>query len=147
MAYLVVRIRGSVNVPESSKATLTHLNLDKKFRATIIPENRHSLGMLRKVKELVAWTSTEPGFVKELLEKKGRKVGPSDWSGEYKSIEELASAISNDKATMSKIHGIKPWFALNPPRGGFKRKTKKQYGEGGILGEDKELMDIARRML
>ena len=66
---------------------------------------------------------------------------------EYKSIEELVSAISNDNVTMSKIHGIKPWFALNPPRGGFKRKTKKQYGEGGILGEDKELMDIARRML
>jgi large subunit ribosomal protein L30 len=147
LVYLVVRIRGKVNIPESSKATLTHLNLDKKFRATFIPENRHSLGMLRRVKESVAWTSAEPGFVKELLEKKGRKAGSSDWSKEYKSIEELAFAISNNKVTMSKIHGIKPWFALNPPRGGFKRKTKKQYGEGGILGEDKELMNIARRML
>jgi large subunit ribosomal protein L30 len=103
--------------------------------------------MLRKVKELVAWTPAESEFVKELLEKKGRKTGSFDWSKEYKSVEELATAISNNKVAMSKIHGIKPWFALNPPRGGFKRKTKKQYGEGGILGEDRELIDIARRML
>jgi large subunit ribosomal protein L30 len=108
--------------------------------------------MLRKVKELVAWTSADPGIVKELLEKKGRKAGfrpvsDSDLPKEYVSIEKLASAISENRISMSDIRNIKPWFALNPPRGGFKRKTKKQYGEGGILGEDKDLVSIVRRML
>jgi large subunit ribosomal protein L30 len=42
---------------------------------------------------------------------------------------------------------IKPWFALNPPRGGFKRKTKTQYNQKGILGEDRELANIIRRMI
>jgi large subunit ribosomal protein L30 len=152
MAYLVVRIRGTVNVSSSATATLTYLNLTKKFRATLISESPQSLGMLRKVKELVAWTSADPGIIKELLEKKGRKAGfkpvsDADLPKEYVSIEELASAISENRISMSEIDDIKPWFALKPPRGGFKRKTKNQYNEGGILGEDKELVDIVRRML
>jgi large subunit ribosomal protein L30 len=152
MAYLVVRMRGTINVPSSATATLTYLNLTKKYRATLIPESRQSLGMLRKVKGQVAWTSADPGIVKDLLVKKGRKAGfkpisDSDLPKEYVSIEQLASAISENKISMSDIDNLKPWFALNPPRGGFKRKTKNQYDEGGILGEDKELVAIVRRML
>jgi large subunit ribosomal protein L30 len=48
---------------------------------------------------------------------------------------------------MSNIRGIKPWFALNPPRGGFKRKTKTQHSQDGILGEDGDLAEIVKRML
>ena len=73
MAYLVVRIRGTVNIPHWANTTLNNLNLDKRFRATIVAENPQSLGMLRKIKEIVAWTSVDANSVKELLEKKGRK--------------------------------------------------------------------------
>ncbi|HEX6028401.1 MAG TPA: uL30 family ribosomal protein, partial [Nitrososphaeraceae archaeon] len=45
MAYLVVRIRGTVNMPHWANNTLDNLNLDKRFRATVIPENPESLGM------------------------------------------------------------------------------------------------------
>jgi len=108
--------------------------------------------MLRKVKELVAWSSADPSIVKELLEKKGRIAGfepvsDSDLPKEYDGISALAAAISENRLSLSQIPNIKPWFALSPPRGGFKRKTKNQYNEGGILGEDKELVDIVRRML
>ena len=152
MAYLVVRIRGTVNIPYWANNTLDNLNLDKRFRATVIPENPASLGMLRKVKEMVAWTSADATIIKELLEKRGKKTGfkpitNSDLPEGYKTIEELASAIADNKITLSKIRSIKPWFALNSPRGGFKRKTKTQYSQDGILGEDKGLTDIVKRML
>ena len=152
MAYLVVRIRGTVNIPYWANNTLDNLNLDKRFRATVIPENPESLGMLRKVKEMVAWTSADVTIIKELLEKRGKKTGfkpitNSDLPEGYKTIEELASAIADNKITLSKIRSIKPWFALNSPRGGFKRKTKTQYSQDGILGEDKGLTDIVKRML
>jgi large subunit ribosomal protein L30 len=152
MAYLVVRIRGTVNIPYWANNTLDNLNLDKRFRATVIPENPESLGMLRKVKEMVAWTSADATIIKELLEKRGKKTGfkpitNSDLPEGYKTIEELASAIADNKITLSKIRSIKPWFALNSPRGGFKRKTKTQYSQDGILGEDKGLADIVKRML
>jgi large subunit ribosomal protein L30 len=152
MAYLVVRIRGTVNIPYWANNTLDNLNLDKRFRATVIPENPESLGMLRKVKEMVAWTSADATIIRELLEKRGRKTGfkpitNSDLPEGYNTIEELASAIADNKITLSKIRPIKPWFALNSPRGGFKRKTKTQYSQNGILGEDKGLTDIVKRML
>jgi large subunit ribosomal protein L30 len=152
MAYLVVRIRGTVNIPYWADTTLDNLNLDKRFRATVIPENPESLGMLRKVKEMVAWTSADATIIKELLEKRGKKTGfkpitNSDLPEGYNTIEELASAIADNKITLSKIRSIKPWFALNSPRGGFKRKTKTQYSQDGILGEDKGLADIVKRML
>jgi large subunit ribosomal protein L30 len=152
MAYLVVRIRGTVNIPHWANNTLDNLNLDKRFRATVIPENQESLGMLRKVKEMVAWTSADATIIKELLEKRGKKTGfkpitNSDLPEGYNTIEELASAIADNKIALSKIRSIKPWFALNSPRGGFKRKTKTQYSQDGILGEDKGLTDIVKRML
>lgn len=152
MAYLVVRIKGTVNIPQQAKKTLDGLNLDKRFRATIVPESTEYLGMLRRVKEEVAWTKADAGIVKELLEKRGRKTGykpitKPDLPKEYNSIDELASAIAENKVTMSKLVGIKPWFALNPPKGGFKRKTKTQYAQDGILGEDGNLGEIVKRML
>lgn len=153
MAYLVVRIRGTVNIPAWAQTTLDSLNLAKKFRATIIAENSETLGMLRKVKDIVAWTSVDASFVKELLEKKGRKNGykpirDSDLPEEYKNIEELAVAIAENKVTtLSKLKSIKPWFALAPPRGGFRRKTKTQYSQKGILGENQELVQLVKNMI
>ena len=149
MAYLVVRIRGTVNIPYWANNTLDNLNLDKRFRATVIPETAQSLGMLRKVKDIVAWTSADAVIIKELLEKRGKRTGfkpitNSDLPEGYNSIEELASAIADDKLSLSKIRSIKPWFALNSPRGGFKRKTKTQYSQEGVLGEDKDLTDIVK---
>ncbi len=152
MAYLVVRIKGTVNIPQWARMTLDGLNLDRRFRATIVPESDEYLGMLRRVKEEVAWTKADAGIVKELLEKRGRKTGykpldKSDLPKEYKSIDELASAIAENKVSMSKLEGIKPWFALSPPKGGFKRKTKTQYAQQGVLGDDSELVEIVKRML
>jgi large subunit ribosomal protein L30 len=153
MAYLVVRIRGTVNIPAWAQTTLDSLNLAKKFRATIIAENSETLGMLRKVKDIVAWTSVDASFVKELLEKKGRKNGykpimDSDLPEEYKNIDELAVAIAENKVTtLSNLKSIKPWFALAPPRGGFRRKTKTQYSQKGILGENQELVQLVKNML
>ena len=153
MAYLVVRIRGTVNIPAWAQTTLDSLNLAKKFRATIIAENSETLGMLRKVKDIVAWTSVDASFVKELLEKKGRKNGykpirDSDLPEEYKNIDELAVAIAENKiTTLSNLKSIKPWFALAPPRGGFRRKTKTQYSQKGILGENQELIQLVKNML
>jgi large subunit ribosomal protein L30 len=150
MAFVVLRIKGSVNVPHWAKYTLDSLNLYKKFWATILPETAESLGMLRKIKEFVAWSHVDAGLVKELIEKRGKTSGSRPVlkeAGPYNSIDALASDIAEDKVRLSSLQVIKPWFALNPPRGGFKRKTKTQYNQKGILGEDRELADIIRRMI
>ena len=174
MVYLVVRMKGTVNVPQWANLTLENLHLNKKFRATIIPENNQTLGMLRKVKELVSWTSVDKEFIKEFIEKKGRLIesnlgtktattggqvnninnndSKSSDEGENKKslsydFEKIATDISQNQTYLSKITGIKPWFALNPPRGGFKKKSKRSFSQDGILGENKELVSLVRRMM
>jgi large subunit ribosomal protein L30 len=151
-AYLVVRIKGTVNVPAWAKTTLANLNLDKKFRATLVAENLATLGMLRKVKDIVAWTSVDADFIKELLERRGKLSGykpitKSDLPKGFESIEELATAIAQNKTSMSKLNSIKPWFALAPPKGGFKQKTKTQFSQNGVLGHNEQLVQLVKNML
>ena len=152
-AFLVVRIRGQADIPHWAKTTLHLLKLEKKFRATIIPAKENTLGMLNKIKHYVSWQEIDTPTTKELLDKKGRKSGYQKITAEdlskigFKSIDELATSLSEGKASLSKLSPLKPWFALAPPKKGFKRSTKKLYGEKGILGHNKELNEIVRRMM
>ena len=152
-AFLVVRMRGTVNVPHWARTTLVLLHLDKRFRATIIPAKENTKGMLDKIKHYVSWQEIDVPTAKELLEKKARKEGYKKLTEEdvtklgFKSTDDLAKSLAEGTATLSKLKPLKPWFALAPPRHGFKRETKKMYGEGGILGSHKELLAQVRFMM
>ena len=152
MAYLVVRMRGTVNIPYWANTTLESLNLVKRFRATIVPESDEYSGMLNRIRQLVAWCHVDNETVKDLLDKKGRKTASqplkkTDLPKEYDSLDKLASDIANDAVVFSRLNGIKPWFALNPPRGGFKKSIKKQVPQNGMLGENKLLIDLVKKMM
>ena len=127
--------------------------MDKRFRATIIPEKDNTKGMLDKIKHYVSWQEIDIQTTKELLEKKARKEGyrkitPEDMTKlGFKNTDELAKSLAEGTATLSKLKPLKPWFALSPPKHGFKRNTKKMYGEGGILGSHKELLAQVRLMM
>ena len=152
-AFLVVRMKGTVNTPHWARTTLDLLHLDKRFRATIIPVKDNTKGMLDKIKHYVSWQEIDVPTTKELLEKKARKGGYKKLTTEdiaklgFKSTDELAQSLVEGTATLSKLKTVKPWFALSPPKGGFKRNTKKMYGEGGILGSHKELLIQVRVMM
>jgi len=152
-AFLVVRIKGQADVPYWATHTMTLLKLDKKYRATILPAKENTLGMLRKVQHYVSWIELDTALAKELIDKKARKSGYKKITADdlkglgFTSSDELAVALSEGKATLSKLKPLKPWFALAPPRYGFKRSTKKLYGQKGVLGQNKELGTIVRNMM
>ena len=152
-AFLVVRIKGQVDVPHWAKTTLKLLKLEKKFRATIIPAQENTLGMLNKVKHYVSWQEADASMAMELLDKKGRKSGYKKITEDdikkigFKNIEELATSLAEGKTTMTKLKPLKPWFALAPPRHGFKKSTKKLYTQKGILGQNKDLGNLVRNMI
>jgi large subunit ribosomal protein L30 len=152
-AFLVLRIKGQADVPYWATTTMKLLNLEKKFRATILPAKENTLGMLKKIQHYVSWQEIDISITKELLDKKGRKAGYKKITSEdlseigFKTMDELASSLSESKSTLSKLKPLKPWFAMAPPKQGFKRSTKKLYGQKGILGHNKELITIIRRMM
>ncbi|PBO82772.1 MAG: 50S ribosomal protein L30 [Nitrosopumilales archaeon] len=152
-AYLVIRIKGQADVPYWANTTLRLLKLEKKYRAIILPVKENTDGMLKKIQQFVSWQEVDLSTTKELLDKKGRRSGykkitPEDISkAGFKTINELAVSLSEGKISMTKIKPLKPWFALSPPRKGFKRSTKRLYGQKGILGHNKELTALVKRMM
>ncbi len=152
-AFLVIRMKGTINVPHWARTTLDLLHLDKRFRATIIPERENTKGMLNKIKHYVSWQEIDTPTTKELLEKRARKEGYRKVASDdivklgFKNSDELAKSLAEGSVSLSKLKPLKPWFALSPPKHGFKRSTKKMYGEGGILGNHKELLTQVRLMI
>jgi large subunit ribosomal protein L30 len=152
-AFLVLRIRGQADIPHWATNTLKLLKLDKKFRATILPAKENTLGMLKKIQHYISWQEIDISTTKELLDKKGRKAGYKKITSEdlseigFKTMDELASSLTEGKSSLSKLKPLKPWFALAPPKHGFKRSTKKLYDQKGVLGHNKELNALVRRMI
>ena len=152
-AYLVVRIKGQADCPYWATTTMTLLKLDKKYRATILPAKDNTLGMLKKVQHYVSWIEIDASLATELIDKKARKGGYQKVTVDdlkelgFASVEELGTALAEGKATLSKLKPLKPWFALAPPIHGFKKSTKKLYGQKGVLGQNKDLDTIVRRMI
>ncbi len=152
-AYLVIRIKGQADVPYWANTTLNLLKLEKKYRAIILPAKDNTEGMLKKVQHFISWQEIDLPTTKELLDKKGRRAGYKKITAEdiskagFKTIDELAISLSEGKTSMTKLKPLKPWFALSPPRQGFKRSTKRLYGQKGILGHNKELTTLVKRMM
>ena len=152
-AYLVVRIKGQADVPHWANTTLNLLKLEKKYRAVILPVKDNTAGMLKKIQHYISWQEIDTKTTKELLDKKGRRTGYKKITSEdisqagFKTIDDLAVSLSEGKISMSKIKPLKPWFALSPPKQGFKRSTKRLYGQKGILGYNKELTSLVKRMM
>ena len=152
-AYLVVRIKGQADVPHWANTTLNLLKLEKKYRAVILPVKENTAGMLKKIQHYISWQEVDTKTTKELLDKKGRRTGYKKITSEdisqagFKTIDDLAVSLSEGKISMTKIKPLKPWFALSPPKQGFKRSTKHLYGQKGILGHNKDLLTLIKRMM
>ena len=152
-SILVVNMRGTVNVRRPVRETLEQLHIRRRFRATIVPDTPVYRGMLQAAKDHVAWFSVEPSLISKLLKLRGKKEGWKPLSETdvnqlgYKSLNELSKAIASGKARLNSLTGIKPVLALPPPKGGFKRSTRRNYNQGGILGSNPELPGIVESML
>jgi large subunit ribosomal protein L30 len=152
MVILAVRMKGTVNIPYWARSTLNYLNLNSKFSATLLPESEDYFGMLRKVAQIVAWGKVDESVVRELMMGRGKMAGSvplteANVPGEFGSVDNLVKSIVENKVKLSELKSMKPFFRLSPPRGGFKRKGKKQFTDGGILGNNNDLPKLVRRML
>jgi len=150
---LVVRLRGTVNVPHWAETTLRLLNLHKRFSATLVPDTPSIKGMLRKVKDYVAWAPVGADVIKELLERRGKVSRRKRLTLEdvkklgFEDFASLAASLAEGKVSLNKLELIKPFFNLHPPRGGFPASSKKPYTQKGVLGENQELPKLVLKML
>ena len=154
MKIAVVRVRGSVNTPAKIKDTLKMLHLLKVNHCIVIDDSPTYKGMLQKAKDWITWGEISEEMMTKLLEKRGRLPGNKRLTDEYikentkfKSIADFVKAFMEGKATLKDIPGLKPYFRLNPPRGGYE-DLKKQYTNKGTLGYRGAGMDkLLKRMI
>jgi large subunit ribosomal protein L30 len=138
--YAVVQVRGTVKTRREIKDTLKMLRLHHINHCVIIPDTPAYMGMIRKVKDFIAYGEVEAGIVEELLRSRGRLTGDihltDDYvreNSQYSGITDFAKALSSGEARLADVPGLKPVLRLHPPRKGY-RTTKRTFQQGGSLG-------------
>jgi large subunit ribosomal protein L30 len=137
----IIRITGLVGVPIEAKETLNRLRLRKKYSCIIIRETPEILGMLKKIRNYVAYGKIDRQTLIELIEKRGKplRAGKIDAA---KVASGFIEAKTNKKLS---DFGVKDFFSLHPPRKGIKSKI---HYPKGVLGDNKEkIKDLIKRML
>lgn len=151
--FAVVQVRGVVNTRADIKDTLKMLRLHHINHCVMVPDTPAYMGMIRKVKDYVAYGEVDEKAVATVLSSRGRLTGNLKLTDEYvrehssySGIEEFAAALCRGEATMQDIPGLKPVLRLHPPRKGF-RTIKRTVQQGGALGNyGEEINDLLYRM-
>jgi large subunit ribosomal protein L30 len=151
---LVVNLRGLVNTRTPVRTTLEQLSIARRFNATIVPDNPVYRGMLNISKEHVAWCKLDGDLAQKLLQRSEKSTGVRFEEGEmkkrsenYSSFSEFAKGLESGKAKLNDVQTMRPFFRLKPPKGGFRRSTRRQFTDGGVLGRNEELPKLVERML
>jgi large subunit ribosomal protein L30 len=93
--------------------------------------------------------------LEKLMIKRGKATGDKSINDKYvtgnskfNSVKKFTEALVASKASIKDLHGLKPVFRLHPPKGGFCRKKKRAYSEGGELGyRGKDINKLISRMI
>jgi large subunit ribosomal protein L30 len=143
---IVIRIRGSVDLPEKVKDTLYLLRLRKKFVAVMLEKNKENMGMISKVKDYVAFGDVDSETIKQLLMKRAKKQGDKPIEIGGKMLDEFAKKFLENKVNLDEIK-VKPFFRLHPPIGGFKKSIRLPYPKGVLGDHGDKIKDLIIKML
>jgi large subunit ribosomal protein L30 len=152
MAWMVVRVRGSVHARQDVVETLRYLHLTRPNHATVVPEVPSVRGMLTTIQGYVTWGEAEPETVSLLLTERGETASGQRLTPETvsdmapdKDLPALTRSVAEKGLTY--VSGLKPLFRLRAPKGGW-RSTKKPFTLGGALGyRGRSINELVRRMI
>ena len=135
----IIRIHGRVGLDRSIKETLERLRLGKKYTCVVINPNKEQVGMIKKLRNFVAFGDIKKDIFEKLIDKRGQKIDKKKKIDSKKIVEEL------EKEKTYEFLNLKPFFRLHPPRGGINSKI---HFPKGVLGDNKEkINDLVLRML
>lgn len=137
----IIRIKGRVGLNEKVNETLDRLRLKRKYACVVIHEKKEMMGMVKKVKDFVAFGKISGEMLETLIEKRGK---PLD-KGKKVNPKSAAEALESGKGYEEM--NLKPFFRLHPPRGGI--ESKRHFGVGkGVLGNHGDKINkLLERML
>ena len=138
MKIVIIRIKGLVKVNRKIKDTLDMLRLRKKNVCVIVDDKKEIMGMIKKAENYLVYGEINKETLKQLIEKRAqpkKKINENDIDNFLQGKKKLQDL------------GIKPFFRLHPPRGGFKKSTKKLRPNGILGNQGKEINKLIKKML
>ncbi len=151
---VVIKVRGTISAKREARETLDMLKIKKTHNAVIIDNRPSFIGMLYRVQNYVTWGEVTEEILSEMIKKRGRLAGDKRFTDEYakelgyKTINDLATAITTGKVEYWKLPNVRSVFKLHPPKKGFKGKTKKSFAAGGETGyRSEKINDLIKRMI
>src|SRR3989344_8734660 len=109
----IIRIRGEVNMDRNVGETLSRLRMRRKYSCVVLNPNKVQEGMIKKVKDLVAFGTISKDTLEKLIEKRWQPIDKKKKVDAKKVVEEL------EKGKGFSDVGLKPFFRLHPPRKGI----------------------------
>ncbi|MBT96523.1 50S ribosomal protein L30 [Candidatus Pacearchaeota archaeon] len=135
----IIRIRGQVGLKKEIIETLNRLRLRRKYTCVVINPKKEQLGMIRKLKDFIAYGEIKKEVFEKLIEKRGQLINKSKKIDSKNVVEEL------EKGKKYEELNLKPFFRLHPPRKGIKSKF---HFPKGVLGNNKDkINELMERML
>jgi large subunit ribosomal protein L30 len=151
----IVRVRGDVGLSPEIRTALKLLKLYKKNYCSVWPNSPAVIGNLKKVKDWTTFGELDEETFTLLLKKRGKLAGNKPLTEDY-----LKSKVGCDLTTFAKkyfafeadlkdIPGLKTFFRLHPPQGGFERRgIKESFAAGGALGyRGKAINALLKKMI
>lgn len=151
----VVRIRGANKLRSDVEETMRMMRLHNKNSCVVIDNTESYVGMIIKAKDYITWGEIDEATFRILLEKRGKIVGNKALSEEYLNgktkldYDGFTKEFFAFKKSLKDVAGMKLFFRLKPPIGGFERQgIKRPYSMGGAIGYRKEkINELIRKML
>ncbi len=140
----VVRIRGTRKINPKIRKTLELLRLNRPNHCVVLKGSAPDIGMLKVVKDYVAFGEIDEETLSKLLQKRGTKGSKKlKELMDKDKIKDAAKGIIGGKTKVSDVGD--PVFTLHPPRRGYKN-TKRAYPFGD-LGKRDDMNSLLRRMM
>lgn len=137
----LIRIAGLVTMNKSCEETLRRLHLKTKFSCILLNETPSNLGMLKDIKDFVAFGKIDEKTLADLIKARGKVIG--DTKAKVKDAEKVAKEVMAGKK-LEEL-GVRPWFGLHPARGGI--DSKHHYPKGVMGNHGDKLNKLIERML
>jgi len=124
----IIRISGDVKIREEVRETFMRLGLTRKYSCIVIDKpNPVELGMIRQLKDFIAFGELDDATFKELVEKRGKKFK-----------KELQIKFPKK---------MRQVFRLHPPRKGIDSKLPFGIKKGVLGNHGKDINKLVQRML
>ena len=151
----IIRIHGKKGLRREIKDTFNMIRLYKKHNCVIANNSESHIGMLKKINDFVTWGEIDAKTLELLLKTRGRLARKKRLSEEYLkeklhiSIEGFALEVINFKKELKDLPGLKLFFKLSPPKGGFEHGgIKAQFAIGGATGYRKDkINELIQKMI